>query len=494
MEQSANLQLAFIMPSQAQKHVTHNEAIRTLDALVQLAVLDRDLPVPPGSPADGDRYLVAAGSSGAWAGREGKVAAWQDGAWTFFAPKAGWLLWVADEARLLSFDGSTWIDAAVHSVNPAPLVGVNTTADAVNRLSVRGPASLFDEEAGDHRIKINKAAAGDTASLVFQTGYSGRAEFGLAGDDDWHVKVSADGSAWTEAMKVDRTTGRVTLPSALPLADENQVVARRHVREKLAANRTYYVRPDGSDSNDGLADSSGGAFLTIQKALDEVAALDIGTFDVTIQLGDGTYTAGSTVSGPWVGTGNVIVQGNASTPGNVIVSVGASSQCFLAQNGGARLKVQHMDLQSSGSGSNGLYAVNGGTIIGGAGLRFGAFTSGRHIFATGAGSNIQMTAAYTIQGSALNHALAENLASVFARGFTITVTGTLGFSSASGFVRAQFSATIDFATSSFDISGATVTGRRYNVNFNGVVYTVGGGASFFPGDSAGTTAAGGQYA
>ena len=214
--------------------------------LVQLAVLDRDLSTPPVSPADGDRYLVAAGGTGAWTGKDGSVAAWQDGAWAFLAPKAGWLLWVADEDRLIGFDGAAWIDAAVHSVNPALLVGVNTTADATDRLSVKSPASLFDEEAGDHRLKINKAAAGDTASLIFQSGYSGRAEFGLAGDDDWHVKVSADGAVWTEALTVDRATGRVRLPAALPLGDDNQVVARRHVREMLTANRIYYVRTDGS--------------------------------------------------------------------------------------------------------------------------------------------------------------------------------------------------------------------------------------------------------
>ena len=64
MEQSANLLLPYIMPSQAQKHVTHNEAIRRLDALVQLGVLDRDLHTPPVLPVDGDRYLVADGGAG----------------------------------------------------------------------------------------------------------------------------------------------------------------------------------------------------------------------------------------------------------------------------------------------------------------------------------------------------------------------------------------------------------------------------------------------
>src|SRR5690606_20533260 len=121
---------------------------------------------------------------------DSQIAAWQDGAWTFLAPKTGWLAWVADEERLIGFDGAGWMDAAVHSVNPASLIGVNTAADATNRLAVKAAASLFDEEAGDHRMKINKAAAGDTASLVFQSEYSGRAEFGLVGDDDWHVKVS----------------------------------------------------------------------------------------------------------------------------------------------------------------------------------------------------------------------------------------------------------------------------------------------------------------
>ncbi len=204
MEQSANLQLPYIMPSQAQKHVTHNEAIRSLDAIVQLSVVDRDLVAPPGTPTDGDRFLVAAAASGVWSGKDGKVAAWQDGAWAFLTPRPGWMVWVEDEERLLAFDGAAWSDAAVHTVNPTSLVGVNAVADATNRLSVRSPATLLDEESGDHRLTINKATASDTASVVFQSGYSGRAEFGLAGDDDWHVKVSPDGSTWVDALKVPR--------------------------------------------------------------------------------------------------------------------------------------------------------------------------------------------------------------------------------------------------------------------------------------------------
>ena len=62
------LLLPYILAAQSQKHVTHNDALRILDGLVQLSVLDRDLTAPPGSPADGDRFLVASGATGDWAG------------------------------------------------------------------------------------------------------------------------------------------------------------------------------------------------------------------------------------------------------------------------------------------------------------------------------------------------------------------------------------------------------------------------------------------
>ena len=106
MEWTAGARIIAAAP--AQKHVTHNESLRALDAIVQLMVLDKDLGVPPGSPVDGARYIVGAAPSGAWAGRGDKVAAWQDGAWAFYAPRAGWVAWVADEGRLYVWSGSAW--------------------------------------------------------------------------------------------------------------------------------------------------------------------------------------------------------------------------------------------------------------------------------------------------------------------------------------------------------------------------------------------------
>ncbi len=108
MDETVNLQLPYIIAAQAQKHVTHNEAIRGLDALVQLSVIDKDLSLPPVSPADGDRYIPASGASGVWAGHEGRIAAYQDDAWMFYTPRAGWLAFVVDENLLYVYDGSQW--------------------------------------------------------------------------------------------------------------------------------------------------------------------------------------------------------------------------------------------------------------------------------------------------------------------------------------------------------------------------------------------------
>jgi lysophospholipase L1-like esterase len=218
MDSSPNLQLPYLIAAQAQKHVTHNEALKVLDAVVHLLVLDKDLASPPGTPADGDCYIVAASPTGAWDGHAGSVAAYQDGAWAFYTPREGWHAWVADEDKLYAYSGSAWAEFANPGVG-APLWGINTTADATNRLAVESPASLFDNVGNGHQLKINKAAAGDTASTLYQTGHSGRAELGLTGDDDFHLKVSADGSAWTEALAVDRTTGAVDVKKSLLAQD-----------------------------------------------------------------------------------------------------------------------------------------------------------------------------------------------------------------------------------------------------------------------------------
>jgi hypothetical protein len=109
MADTSHLVLPYMDAGQAQKHVTYNEALRLLDGLVHLSVIDRHLTAPPASPADGDRYIVASGATGAWSGWDGNVAAWTDGAWMKLIPRVGWRCWVEDEGKLLVRTATGWI-------------------------------------------------------------------------------------------------------------------------------------------------------------------------------------------------------------------------------------------------------------------------------------------------------------------------------------------------------------------------------------------------
>ncbi len=211
MTSTHHLDLPLIMPSQAQKHVTHNEALAILDALVHCAVADRTRTRPPADmPEEGQRHLVAAGGEDAWSGKDGQLAVWQDGAWRFHLPGAGMLVFVRSESLLLVHDG----DGFRAPLARTDRIGVNADAAADRRLTVASDLSLFTHETGDHRLIVNKAQPADTASLVFQSGFSGRAEIGLAGEDAFSLKVSADGAAWRTAMVVAPETGNVGIGAA----------------------------------------------------------------------------------------------------------------------------------------------------------------------------------------------------------------------------------------------------------------------------------------
>ena len=83
---NACLGLPFIIASQAQKHITHNEALRDLDVLVHLTVEDNTLTTPPADAIDGQCYVVADGAIGDWSGRATQIAVRKDQAWHFYIP------------------------------------------------------------------------------------------------------------------------------------------------------------------------------------------------------------------------------------------------------------------------------------------------------------------------------------------------------------------------------------------------------------------------
>ncbi|MGE3622962.1 MAG: DUF2793 domain-containing protein [Bdellovibrionales bacterium] len=112
MSTTPHLALDYIVASQAQKEVTHNAALNDLDCLTQLSVIDTALNAPPGSPVEGDTYIIGPSPTGAWSGHAGKVAAYYSG-WTIKTPETGWTAWSRAASRLLYYTGTAWALLAV---------------------------------------------------------------------------------------------------------------------------------------------------------------------------------------------------------------------------------------------------------------------------------------------------------------------------------------------------------------------------------------------
>ena len=205
------VKLPYILQSQSQKEVTHNSGLDLIDALLQAAMVSVGVNTPPASPVAGDSYILGSTPTGAWAGQAKALAFYTTG-WNFIAPWEGLTVWANDVNTLYTYDGTNWI----LTINPTSfqnlsMLGVNTTADATNKLAVASAAILLNHIGGDMQVKINKNAAGNKASFLFQNGFSGRAEFGLLGDDNFTLKVSPDGSTFYDSLKMLAGSGRTAL-------------------------------------------------------------------------------------------------------------------------------------------------------------------------------------------------------------------------------------------------------------------------------------------
>ena len=104
MSQTDHLGLPFIDAAQAQKHITHNDGLNLLDILVHLSVAERGVTAPPPNAVEGMRLLLGSGATGSFAGHDGAVAAYQDGAWRFVSPVTGWRLYCEAESAFLLFN------------------------------------------------------------------------------------------------------------------------------------------------------------------------------------------------------------------------------------------------------------------------------------------------------------------------------------------------------------------------------------------------------
>lgn len=213
MAESTHLALPYLSASQAQKHVTHNEAIRLLDGIVQMSVKDRDRTTPPGAPADGDRHLVGSGATGAWHSWDLSIAYYVDGAWMRLAARPGWLCWIEADEQLLAYDGADWgpIGAGgdgrllkgitrLYSSSSMQL-GADVTAILVKAVGAGGGGGGAEGGTGGGAVggggaggayveALKEGVGGDTLTYSIGSGGAGGADAGDNGGDGGTTSIS----------------------------------------------------------------------------------------------------------------------------------------------------------------------------------------------------------------------------------------------------------------------------------------------------------------
>ena len=284
-----------------------------------------------------------------------------------------------------------------------------------------------------------------------------------------------------------------TLTNGQP-ADANQVMGNFNSirdcvnnkgRELLTVNRTYFVRADGNDGNTGLVNSAAGAFLTLPKAAAVVSALDLNGFAATVQVGNGTYTAGFAPRA--FGIGTVQLLGNETTPGNVIISTTGDDAVRVSGTPLSTLALAGVELRTTTSGSGLSVADRGNAAL--RNVNFGATAGLAQINVRSGGRLLSNSVSYRINGNAQRHINCyDSGSSIILDANTVTLTGTPAFSV--NFAEVAAVCYLEAAGSTY--TGAA-TGTRYTVTTNAVINTAGGGANYFPGSIAGAATAGGQY-
>ncbi len=235
---------------------------------------------------------------------------------------------------------------------------------------------------------------------------------------------------------------------------------------------TLYVRTDGSDSNTGLVNNAGGAFLTNQHALDVATTLLPLNCVVTVKMGNSGNFAGGVVAG---GTGGnprnlegIVVQGDTGTPANTIVTSPITS------TSGAAVRAEYYKIATTDL--NGLVASAGGYITIGAGMDFGDCGTGSHVFVADTGT-VYSSDNYTISGDAYAHMQLFGQSLADAEGATVTLTGTPNFTGSFIEVTQGSHAIVDGMTYS-----GPATGTRFAMDSSSAIQGGGLTLTTFPGN------------
>ena len=293
-------------------------------------------------------------------------------------------------------------------------------------------------------------------------------------------------TSFANASKQDllvSTTNIKSINGASVLGSGDLVVTGTGGKELLTATKNYYVRTDGNDANDGLANTSGSAFLTIQAAVNKIAtALDMTNFGCIVNVADGTYTT-PVVLKPYTGAVQPQIVGSGTSAGNCLVHT-TSASCFsLISATGAtpsRWTVSGVRVKTTTSGS-GFQCTGVGNFIGVSSIVWDACATS-HMNAQ-YGGIIQTSGTSWLLGSAAYHAYAYNNADIYFFTATLTLQANTTFTE---FVKAQYGSRV-LTSASYTTTGAfSVTGTRFALVAGSYIYGQ-ANTTFFPGTVGGTT-------
>ena len=218
MSNTPNLELPYVLAAQAQKHVVVNEALRKLDALVQISVASRTTTAPPTSPVNGTRYIVPAAATGAWAGKTNQLAVWQDTAWVFFAPAAGWTAWVVADSQQVVYNGTTWKHIVTSSSaqpsrpqTPAPATPAGHRYAAANGATLTLGVVESQVYLSGLRSSILGSRSIPAGSILF--GISALVVQRVVGSATWSLGVAANATRFASGLSASVGTKKLVIPS-----------------------------------------------------------------------------------------------------------------------------------------------------------------------------------------------------------------------------------------------------------------------------------------
>jgi len=383
-------------------------------------------------------------------------------------------LWLTVSGAITAAAGGT----TFLSANTVTTLNIVTGAIVSTSLATSG---ILQAYIADFAIGSTKIATGGVLSTAIATAAVGNtqlrqgAALSVIGNFSTSATVVADIAA--PAAIATTTYGLVTNATS---------VAWGQIGEYLTTGRVYFVRNDGSDSNTGLGNSAASAFVTIQKAVQVAATLNANNFSVQVLVANGTYTSGITLLS-YVGTQPLLIKGNTANPHSCVINV--STWGVFGDGVVGPYNVSGLKFITNSTTGGGSVFANNGTRLNLFNVDFGRAIGNNHIVAGQFGSVIVNTN-YTVSSSATFHWVSDTNSMISVNGgLTINIANatqtfnTWALASRAGGILA--------VGNTFN---GTAIGTRYNADLNAYISVGGGGANYLPGNGAGVTTNGGQYA